>query len=134
MIHRAPFGSMERFIAILLEHTGGNFPLWLMPEQVSILSLSEKYEKYAQKVLNLLENHDIRALVDNRNETIGKKIRESEMNKIPFMLIVGEQEELEGSVAVRQHGVGDLGSMTLEAFIEKISQSVREEVKEFKEV
>jgi len=134
MIHRAPFGSMERFIAILLEHTGGNFPLWLMPEQVSILSLSEKYEKYAQKVLNLLENHDIRALVDNRNETIGKKIRESEMNKIPFMLIVGEQEELEGSVAVRQHGVGDLGSMTLEAFIEKISQAVREEVKEFKEV
>jgi len=134
MIHRAPFGSMERFIAILLEHTGGNFPLWLMPEQVSILSLSEKYEKYAQKVLNLLENHDIRALVDNRNETIGKKIRESEMNKIPFMLIVGEQEELEGSVSVRQHGIGDLGSMKIEMFIDKIKESVRQEVKEFKEV
>jgi threonyl-tRNA synthetase len=134
MIHRAPFGSMERFIAILLEHTGGNFPLWLMPEQVSILSLSEKYEKYAQKVLNLLENHDIRALVDNRNETIGKKIRESEMNKIPFMLIVGEQEELEGSVSVRQHGSGDLGSMKIEMFIDKIKESVRQEVKEFKEV
>ena len=134
MIHRAPFGSMERFIAILLEHTGGNFPLWLMPEQVSILSLSEKYEKYAQKVLNLLENHDIRALVDNRNETIGKKIRESEMNKIPFMLIVGEQEELEGSVSVRQHGVGDLGSMKIEMFVEKINEIVRQEVKQFKEV
>ena len=90
MIHRAPFGSMERFIAILLEHTGGNFPLWLMPEQAIILSLSEKYENYSQKVLNLLENHEIRALVDNRNETIGKKIREAEVNKFPYMLIVGE--------------------------------------------
>ncbi|MGB0304618.1 MAG: threonine--tRNA ligase [Flavobacteriaceae bacterium] len=134
MIHRAPFGSMERFIAILLEHTGGNFPLWLMPEQVSILSLSEKYEKYAQKVLNLLENDDIRALIDSRNETIGKKIRESEMNKIPFMLIVGEQEELENSVAVRQHGVGDLGSMKIDEFIALIKQAVSEEVKVFKEV
>ncbi len=134
MIHRAPFGSMERFIAILLEHTGGNFPLWLMPEQVSILSLSEKYEKYAQKVLTLLENHDIRALVDNRNETIGKKIRESEMNKIPFMLIVGEQEELQNSVSVRQHGGGDLGGMSVTDFVEKINDAIREEVKEFKEV
>ena len=134
MIHRAPFGSMERFIAILLEHTGGNFPLWLMPEQVSILSLSEKYEKYAQKVLNLLENDDIRALIDSRNETIGKKIRESEMNKIPFMLIVGEQEELENSVAVRQHGVGDLGSMKIDEFIALIKQAVSQEVKVFKEV
>lgn len=98
MIHRAPFGSMERFVAILLEHTGGNFPLWLMPEQVSILSLSEKYEKYSQKVLNLLENDEIRALADNRSETIGKKIREAEMNKIPYMLIVGEQEEKDGTV------------------------------------
>lgn len=134
MIHRAPFGSMERFIAILLEHTGGNFPLWLMPEQVSILSLSEKYEKYAQKVLNLLENDDIRALIDSRNETIGKKIRESEMNKIPFMLIVGEQEELENSVAVRQHGVGDLGSMKIDEFIALVKQAVSQEVKVFKEV
>ena len=108
--------------------------MWLMPEQVSILSLSEKYEKYAQKVLTLLENHDIRALVDNRNETIGKKIRESEMNKIPFMLIVGEQEEKEGAVSVRQHGVGDLGSMNVEAFIAKINEAVRQDIKEFKEV
>lgn len=111
MIHRAPFGSMERFVAILLEHTGGNFPLWLMPEQVSILSLSEKYEKYSQKVLNLLENDEIRALADNRSETIGKKIREAEMNKIPYMLIVGEQEEKDGTVSVRKHGEGDLLSL-----------------------
>jgi threonyl-tRNA synthetase len=134
MIHRAPFGSMERFIAILLEHTGGNFPLWLMPEQVNILSLSEKYEKYAQKVLNLLEKHEIRALVDNRNETIGKKIRESEMNKIPFMLIVGEQEEKDGTVSVRRHGQGDLGSMDIEAFATMVLAEVKSEIKEFKEV
>ena len=131
MIHRAPFGSMERFVAILLEHTGGNFPLWLTPDQVTILSLSEKYEKYSQKVLNSLENDEIRALVDNRNETIGKKIREAEMNKIPYMLIVGEQEELDGTVSVRKHGEGDLGTMTPEAFIELIQQKVKSESKEF---
>jgi len=131
MIHRAPFGSMERFVAILLEHTGGNFPLWLMPEQVSILSLSEKYEKYAQKVLNLLENNEIRALVDNRNETIGKKIREAEMNKIPYMLILGEQEENEESVSVRKHSEGDLGTMSIEAFSELINNEIKENLKEF---
>ena len=131
MIHRAPFGSMERFVAILLEHTGGNFPLWLMPEQVAILSLSEKYEKYAQKVLNLLENHEIRALVDNRNETIGKKIREAEMNKLPYMLIVGEQEEKEGTISVRRHSEGDLGSMKIEDFAVMINTAVKEEIKEF---
>jgi threonyl-tRNA synthetase len=131
MIHRAPFGSMERFIAILLEHTGGNFPLWLMPEQVSILSLSEKYEKYAEKVLNLLENHEIRALVDNRNETIGKKIREAEMNKIPYMLIVGEQEEKDGTISVRKHSEGDMGSMSINAFGKMISDEVSKEIKEF---
>jgi threonyl-tRNA synthetase len=131
MIHRAPFGSMERFIAILLEHTGGNFPLWLMPEQVTILSLSEKYEKYAQKVLNLLENHEIRALVDNRNETIGKKIREAEMNKLPYMLIVGEQEEKEGTISVRKHSEGDIGSMTVETFAKMIIEAVKKEIKEF---
>ena len=131
MIHRAPFGSMERFVAILLEHTGGNFPLWLMPEQVSILSLSEKYENYAEKVLNLLENDEIRALVDNRNETIGKKIREAEMNKIPYMLIVGEQEAKDGTVAVRKHGEGDLGTMTVEAFSKLIQEEVKKTLKEF---
>ncbi len=131
MIHRAPFGSMERFVAILLEHTNGNFPLWLMPEQVSILSLSEKYEKYAQKVLNLLENDEIRALVDNRNETIGKKIREAEMSKIPYMLIVGEQEAKDGTVSVRKHSEGDLGSMTIADFSEMISEEVKKTIKEF---
>jgi threonyl-tRNA synthetase len=131
MIHRAPFGSMERFVAILIEHTGGNFPLWLMPEQVSILTLSEKYENYAQKVLNLLENNEIRALVDNRNETIGKKIREAEMNKIPFMLIVGEKEEKDGTVSVRKHSEGDLGVMEVEAFSEIIEKEIEKNRKEF---
>ena len=98
MIHRAPFGSMERFIAILLEHTAGNFPLWLIPEQVIILSISEKYEIYAEKVLHLLENDEIRAQIDNRNETMGKKIRDAEMNKIPYMIIVGENEERAASL------------------------------------
>ena len=134
MIHRAPFGSMERFIAILLEHTGGNFPLWLIPEQVSILSLSEKYEKYAQKVFNLLENNEIRALVDNRNETIGKKIREAEMNKIPYMLIIGEQEENENSVSVRKHSEGDLGSMTVEALSNMINDEIDKNKKELTKI
>lgn len=131
MIHRAPFGSMERFVAILLEHTGGNFPLWLMPEQVSILSLSEKYEKYAQKVLNLLEIDEIRALVDNRNETIGKKIREAEMNKIPYMLIVGEQEEKDGTISVRKHSQGDLGTMKVEEFAKLIKDEIKQTIQEF---
>lgn len=131
MIHRAPFGSMERFIAILLEHTGGNFPLWLMPEQAIILTLSEKYEKYAQKVLNLLENHEIRALADNRSETMGKKIREAEMQKLPFMLIVGEQEEKDGTISVRRHGGEDLGSMTVDAFAKAIKEEVAATMKTF---
>jgi threonyl-tRNA synthetase len=131
MIHRAPFGSMERFVAILLEHTGGNFPLWLMPEQVSILSLSEKYENYAEKVLNLLENDEIRALVDNRNETIGKKIREAEMNKFPYMLIVGEQEENDGTVSVRRHSEGDIGTMTVAEFSELINTEIKKNIVDF---
>ncbi|MGV6828972.1 MAG: threonine--tRNA ligase [Flavobacteriales bacterium] len=131
MIHRAPFGSMERFIAILLEHTGGNFPIWLMPEQVTILCLSEKYEKYAKKVLNLLENTEIRGLIDNRNETIGKKIREAEMNKIPYMLIVGEQEEENGTVSVRKHSKGDLGIMTVETFSELIKKEICDTTKTY---
>ncbi|MDB4752265.1 threonine--tRNA ligase [Winogradskyella sp.] len=129
MIHRAPFGSMERFVAILLEHTGGNFPLWLMPEQAIILSVSEKYEKYAQKVLNLLENDEIRALADNRNETVGKKIREAEINKYPYMIIVGEQEEINETITVRQHGGEALGTISVEDFViivkEKVSNSLR---------
>ena len=131
MIHRAPFGSMERFIAILLEHTGGNFPLWLVPEQAIILSISEKYEKYAQKVLNLLENNEIRALIDNRNETMGKKIRDAEMQKLPFMIIVGENEENEGQISVRRHGGEDLGMISVEAFSQIISNEIKETKKEF---
>jgi len=132
MIHRAPFGSMERFIAILLEHTGGNFPLWLTPEQVIILSLSEKYEKYAQKVLNQLENSDIRAIIDNRNETIGKKIREAELKKIPYMLIVGEKEAENATVSVRKHGnKEDLGSISVEEFTKKIHEEIKTLIPDF---
>jgi threonyl-tRNA synthetase len=118
MIHRAPFGSMERFISILIEHTGGKFPLWLTPEQFTILPISEKYEGYCQKVLDQLATHDIRGTIDNRNETIGRKIRDTELRKIPFMLIVGEKEAEEGTVAVRRQGEGDMGAMSLDAFIE----------------
>lgn len=132
MIHRAPFGSMERFIAILLEHTGGNFPLWLMPEQAIILSISEKYEKYAEKVLNVLENDEIRALTDNRNETVGKKIREAEMQKFPFMIIVGEQEEKDNTITVRQHGGEDLGTITVEEFSKMVKEKISKSLKTFK--
>ena len=116
LIHRAPFGSMDGFVVILLEHTAGNFPIWLIPNQVIILSISEKYEKYAQKVLNLLENNEIRALVDHRIETMGKKIRDAEMQKIPYMIIVGENEENENKISVRQHGGEDLGMISVEEF------------------
>ena len=132
MIHRAPFGSLERFVAILLEHTAGNFPLWLIPDQVIILTISEKYEKYAQKVLNLLENSEIRALVDNRNETMGKKIREAEVNKVPYMIIVGENEEKENKVSVRKHGGDDLGTQTIEEFSLLIQDEINSTLKEFK--
>lgn len=132
MIHRAPFGSMERFIAILLEHTGGNFPLWLMPEQAIVLSISEKFEKYAEKVLNSLENDEIRALADNRNETVGKKIREAEMQKFPFMIIVGEQEEKDNTITVREHGGGDLGTITVEDFVNIVKERVNKSLKTFK--
>ena len=131
MIHRAPFGSMERFVAILLEHTAGNFPLWLNPNQAIVLSLSEKYENYAQKVLRLLENSDIRTLIDNRAETMGKKIREAETQKIPYMLIVGENEEKEGTVSVRKRGGEDLGSMSVEAFAKLIHDEINKSIKQF---
>lgn len=131
MIHRAPFGSMERFIALLLEHTGGNFPLWLTPEQVIILPVSEKHEKYAEKVLNSLENAEIRGLIDSRNETIGKKIREAEMSKIPFMLIVGDQEAKEESVSVRKHGGEEIGTIAIESFKEIVKKEVETTLKPF---
>ena len=132
MIHRAPFGSLERFVAILLEHTGGNFPLWLMPEQAIVLSVSEKYEKYAEKVLNLLENNEIRALADNRNETVGKKIREAEIQKYPFMIIVGDQEEKDNTITVRAHGGEDLGMISVDAFAEIVTKQIGESLKTFK--
>ena len=132
MIHRAPFGSMERFVAILLEHTGGNFPLWLTPEQAIVLPISEKYEKYAEKVLNLLKNNEIRALFDNRNETVGKKIREAEMNKIPYMIIIGENEEAENKINVRQHGGNDLGMISIEEFSELVDGEIKKTLKTFK--
>lgn len=117
MIHRAPFGSMERFIAILLENTAGDFPLWLSPEQFIILPISEKYADYAKKVSQFLENHDISGQIDNRNEKAGKKIRDAELNKIPFMLVIGENEERDGTISVRRRGEGDLGVMKMEDFV-----------------
>ncbi|PIB38933.1 threonine--tRNA ligase [Maribacter sp. 4G9] len=132
MIHRAPFGSMERFIALLLEHTGGNFPLWLIPDQAIVLPVSEKHEKYAEKVLKSLEINEIRALVDNRNETVGKKIREAEMNKIPFMLIVGENDESSNTISVRRHGGEDLGAITIGAFTDLVSKEINSTLKSFK--
>lgn len=130
MIHRAPFGSLERFIAVLIEHCGGNFPLWLTPSQFAILPISEKYNDYAKKVSELLNNSDIRGLVDERNEKIGKKIRDNEVNKIPFMLIVGEKEAEDGTVAVREHGKGDIGTMTIEDFVKLIQTTIESDFKQ----
>ncbi len=124
MIHRAPFGSMERFVAVLIEHTAGKFPLWLTPEQVVILPISEKYNDYAEKVLNFLNNSDIRAVLDDRNEKIGKKIRDNELKRIPYLLIVGEKEAEEGKIAVRKQGEGDKGTMSQLEFVDFINQEV----------
>ncbi|WP_312077971.1 threonine--tRNA ligase [Chryseobacterium sp.] len=122
MIHRAPFGSMERFIAILIENTAGDFPLWLAPDQFIILPISEKYVDYAKKVSQLLENHDISGLIDDRNEKTGKKIRDAELKKIPFMIVVGENEENDGTISVRRRGEGDLGAMSIENFVTYFKQ------------
>ena len=131
MIHRAPFGSLERFVAILLEHTGGNFPLWLMPNQVNILCVSEKCKNYAQKVSDCLKNHEIRAFLDDRNETIGKKIRESEISKVPYMIIIGEKEEENQTVSLRKHSEGDLGSFTTEKVVNMINKEVKSSLTSF---
>jgi len=116
MIHRAPFGSLERFIAILIENTAGNFPLWLSPDQIAVLPISEKYQDYANDVFLQLQEADVRGYADHRDEKIGRKIRDAEVNKIPYMLIVGEKEQAEGTVSVRRKGHPDMGSMTIEAF------------------
>ena len=124
MIHRAPFGSMERFVAVLIEHCAGNFPLWLTPDQVIILPISEKYQEYAEKVLSLLKKREIRGLIDSRSEKTGRKIRDAEMKKIPFMLVVGEKEENDQSVSVRKHGEGDMGTYSINDFAELINNEV----------
>ncbi len=125
MIHRAPFGSLERFIAILLENTAGNLPLWLTPNQFIILPISEKHEKYCENVLNLLENNEIRGLIDNRSETIGRKIRDAEVEKIPYMLVVGEQESEQKVISVRSHGGNDYGKMKVEDFVKIIKEKTK---------
>ncbi len=128
MIHRAPFGSLERFIAILIEHCAGNFPLWLAPEQIAVLPLSEKFKDYSHKVYKNLESEDIQGVFDNRDEKIGRKIRDAEVKKIPYMLIIGEKEAAEGKVAVRRHGQGDLGSMTLEEFKKIFHEEIKKDL------
>lgn len=132
MIHRAPFGSLERFIAVLIEHTAGKFPLWLNPEQFVILPISEKYNEYGREILNVLKNYDIRGLVDERNEKIGRKIRDAEVNKIPFMLIIGDKEASENKVSVRRQGEGDLGSFTIEEFAQIINKEIDDKLIQFK--
>lgn len=128
MIHRAPFGSMERFIAVLLEHCGGNLPLWLAPQQVKILPISDKFNEYAEKVANTLKAEDIRAEVDDRSEKIGKKIRDTELMKVPYMLIVGEKEMTENKVSVRKHGEGDKGAMETDAFVREMKSIINEQM------
>ncbi len=129
MIHRAPFGSLERFVAVLIEHCAGNFPLWLSPEQMTILPISEKFIAYAEEVRSLLEEHDIIGAIDNRDEKIGRKIRDAEMKKIPFMLIVGEKEQADGKVSVRKHGEGDMGSLTPEEFVNHFIDIIKKSLK-----
>ncbi len=130
MIHRAPFGSMERFVAVLIEHCAGNFPLWLTPDQVIILPISEKYQEYAEKVLSLLKKHEIRSLIDDRSEKTGRKIRDAEMKKIPFMLIVGEKEENDLTVSVRKHGGEDIGTLSIDGFADHINNEIKASLQE----
>ena len=131
MIHRAPFGSMERFVAVLIEHTGGKFPLWLTPDQAVVLPISEKFNDYAQQVANQLAMQDIRAIVDDRNEKIGRKIRDNELKRIPYLLIVGEKEMEEGKIAVRKQGEGDLGVMSIDAFATSINDEIKSMMSEY---
>ena len=129
MIHRAPFGSMERFVAVLIEHTAGKFPLWLSPEQAVILPISEKFNDYAKKVLNILNISDIRSLIDERNEKIGKKIRDSELKKIPYLIIIGEKEEKSQTISLRKQGKGDMGVFTIEKFVDLINNEINDQLK-----
>jgi threonyl-tRNA synthetase len=129
MIHRAPFGSMERFIAVLIENCAGNFPLWLAPLQVKVLPISDKYNEYAEHVINELKKYDVRAEIDDRSEKIGRKIRDTEIMKVPYMLIVGEKEAADGMVSVRKHSEGDKGALTIEGFALEVQNVVREQIK-----
>lgn len=131
MIHRAPFGSMERFVAVLIEHTAGHFPLWLTPDQVAVLPISDKYNDYANEVCRQLNDSDVRATVDDRSEKIGRKIRDNEMKHIPYLLIVGENEVNEGTVSIRKQGEGDQGSMKIADFAKKINDEVAEMTKNY---
>ena len=126
MIHRAPFGSMERFVAVLIEHTAGHFPLWLTPDQAVVLPISEKFNHYAKEVNKYLNLHDVRSTVDDRNEKIGRKIRDNELKRIPYMLIIGEKEQSDGTVSVRKQGQGDQGSIKYSDFANKIAEEVRD--------
>ena len=131
MVHRAPFGSMERFTAVLIEHTSGHFPLWLTPDQVAILPLSEKYNDYARRVAKEFDLQGVRANIDLRNEKLGRKIRDNELKRIPYMVIVGEKEEAEGLVSMRQQGGGEQATMTIQEFIDKVNAEVEEQTKDF---
>jgi threonyl-tRNA synthetase len=128
IIHRAPLSTHERFIGFLLEHYAGKFPLWLNPQQVSLLPISDKYQEYSEKVLNILKKHDIRALIDDRSEKTGKKIRDAEMKKVPLMLILGEKEQTDNTVTVRKQGGEDLGSMSIEAFVQLVEAEIKQQL------
>ena len=130
MVHRAPFGSLERFTAVLIEHTAGHFPLWLTPDQVAILPISEKFNDYAKKVKDCLESMDVRAYIDDRNEKIGRKIRDNELKRVPYMVVVGEKEAAEGLVAMRVQGGGEQAVMPMEDFARRINDEVAQQLKD----
>ena len=129
MIHRAPFGSLERFTAVLIEHTAGHFPLWLAPDQVAILPISEKYNDYAEQVKRYFDSKDVRSYIDDRNEKIGRKIRDNELKRVPYMVIVGEKESADGLVSMRKQGGGEQASMKMEEFAQRINDEVAEQLK-----
>ena len=129
MIHRAPFGSLERFTAVLIEHTAGHFPLWLTPDQVAILPISEKYNDYAEKLRKYFDRNNVRAYVDDRNEKIGRKIRDNELKRVPYMLVVGEKEAEDGLVSMRKQGGGEQATMTMEEFAPRVNAEVAEQLK-----
>ena len=129
MIHRAPFGSLERFTAVLIEHTAGHFPLWLTPDQVAVLPISEKYNDYARRVVDHLDAAGVRCVIDDRNEKIGRKIRDNELKRVPYMVIVGEKEAAEGLVSMRKQGGGEQATMTMEVFAKRINDEVAEQLK-----